>query len=73
VTTTEPQPGDDRHRCPGGCGRPVSNRFFACGPDWARLPDDVRAEIWRTAGRSTLDPERAAAIAAAVEFYAASR
>jgi hypothetical protein len=36
---------EDQHRCPCGCGRKVSNRFFACGPGWYRLPRDLRRPI----------------------------
>lgn len=61
--------GPGRHWCPGGCGRKVADRFFACGPDWHRLPSGLRKEIWDTVGQ--LGPEREAAVAAAVEFYEA--
>jgi len=33
------------HDCPGGCGKQVPNRLFACRKDWARLPRDLQRSI----------------------------
>lgn len=36
--------GGATHACPG-CGAQVSNRYYACGGCWYRLPRPLRDEI----------------------------
>jgi hypothetical protein len=33
------------HSCPGGCGKDVPARLFACRACWARLPGEYKREI----------------------------
>jgi hypothetical protein len=61
------------HKCPKtGCPVSVSNRLFACGPHWAELTQEVKAEIYRTVRLPLLNPVRLAAIQAAREDWADS-
>lgn len=38
---------NNKHDCPGGCGRQVPYHLYACRNDWYRLPKPYRDEIWR--------------------------
>jgi len=58
------------HECPGGCGRQVPNRLFACSGCWSRLPRDLQRPILHTASMSLLHDARREAVADAVEFFA---
>jgi len=61
------------HLCPGGCGRTVANRLYACGPCWRALPADLKRAIHATAHDPLLSPARTAAFGGAAAFYAARR
>jgi hypothetical protein len=64
------RPRPNTHTCPRkGCTAQVSNRLFACRPDWFTLPLAVREEIHATAGRHVLDARRRAAFRAADEAW----
>ncbi|GJF04996.1 hypothetical protein [Pseudonocardia sp. D17] len=41
----KPRASERTHTCPGGCGRQVPDRYYACGPDWERLPKEFRDAI----------------------------
>lgn len=60
------------HECPGGCGRAVPNRLFACGDCWGRLPRDLQRPIVATAGQNLLSQPRMDAIGDAMQFYSES-
>lgn len=53
------------HPCPGGCGRQVPNRLFACKDCWWRLPRELRLEISRTHRRDPIGHAEAMADASA--------
>ncbi len=57
------------HSCPGGCGRIVPNRLFACRQCWGILPRDLQRPIVATARLSLLTQARAAAVSDAKRFY----
>lgn len=59
------------HACPGGCGRTIPNRMFACVADWKALPRDLQRAIQRTARLSLSRPDRLEAVTAAIDWYAA--
>ena len=58
-----------RHPCPGGCGRTVDNKLFACGGCWYRLPGSIKAGVTATAHLPIVDPERSEAVIAAMQWY----
>lgn len=39
---------DDRHQCPGACGRLIHRARLACPTDWATLPPALRGRITRS-------------------------
>lgn len=41
-------PMSTSHDCPGGCGRRVRRKFFACRSCWLRLPGRLRLGINQT-------------------------
>lgn len=49
-----PRPPDATYPCPGGCGRVVPLREFACWGCWHRLPLALRHELSATAGRRSV-------------------
>jgi hypothetical protein len=58
------------HPCPGGCGTQVPQHKLACPLDWARLPQDRKAEVlaaWRT--RTTDPMGHLRAVARAKSWY----
>lgn len=57
------------HECPGGCGRAVTDRLFACGNCWGRLPRDLQRPIVATAKLNLLATARIDAIGDAMQFY----
>jgi hypothetical protein len=60
------------HRCPApGCQIIVKSAMLACKPHWFQLSKPVREAIWATVGKSTLDPDRRAALTAAMEEWRA--
>lgn len=68
-----PGPDRDKHRCPRhGCTKVISNKVFACYPDWRALSEPARMEIWRTAKLPLISPLRRAAIAACYAEWDAS-
>lgn len=36
---------DTTHACPGGCGRRVPHRLYACRDCWSLLPRDLQRSI----------------------------
>jgi hypothetical protein len=61
------------HQCPGGCGRSVPNRLYACGPCWRALPREIQRAIHATVHDPLLSPKRTATFTAASAYYAARR
>lgn len=61
----------NEHGCPGGCGKAVPNRLFACQACWAILPHDLRQNIVHTRKMHLLSAERLVAVHAAQDYYAA--
>jgi hypothetical protein len=61
------------HTCPGGCRGRVSNRLYACRDDWARLPQEFKDMVRRTAGREIPFRERVNALQAAAGWYRDNR
>ncbi|RIS64211.1 hypothetical protein D2E70_25395 [Mycobacteroides abscessus] len=57
------------HGCPGGCGRAVADRLFACGHCWGRLPRDLQRPIVATAKLNLLATARLDAVSDAMQFY----
>lgn len=47
---------DDRHDCPGGCGRRIHRARLACPQDWASLPAPLRGRINRAYTAKRLYP-----------------
>lgn len=55
---------NERHDCPGQCGRRVVHSMLACGICWPRLPQDLRDAVTRTDNirrRNPNDPVRSKA------------
>lgn len=63
--------GRATHACPG-CGCEVDNRLFACRGCWYELPAELRTSIERTKRKSLIDPDRMAAVVAAISWYNAT-
>lgn len=59
------------HDCPGGCGRPVPRRHFACQGCWYRLPVELRRPISMTYRTDT--GAHLAAMADAADWYRTQR
>lgn len=63
--------GRATHPCPG-CGAEVDDRLFACRGCWSELPLELRTPIERTKRKSLVDPDRMAAVIAAINWYNAT-
>lgn len=49
-------PTPETHLCPGGCGAQVPNHKLACPLCWARLPQQLKAEVLAAWGKRKTDP-----------------
>lgn len=58
---------EPNHRCPGGCGQQVPDRFLACPPCWRRLPGDLKRPVL---GNRIGSDQHGAAVADAFRWYA---
>lgn len=70
---------NNRHDCPGHCGRRIVNKMLACGPCWLELPEDLRRNIIRADNIRQRKPDDTAlirahrnAVVAALAWYRAN-